>query len=279
MTTLTKPLPLLEVGRERIIRWAECLPGLARVNSLPNVGRASEHDGGETGLLVPEDVAMEHPGASVVGPETDDSSGASDTNNITADRVDFVQVGRAHGFNNPEVVSVQVERMCVIIIGGRELDLDGLVGGEDEGILGGVEISRNSCTSENLVEGRDLRGQVGDVVDVPNSLPSNDLKVKRDVEVGWRGHSGDQGTEVSFDERNTIGGAKGPWGGRFGNGGASVAQDGAGEGGILVQVTSWATTDEWRVDPVVCNRLVGRDHNRVTLAGEHLNSVDGVGCS
>lgn len=45
------------------LRRAKSLPGLAGVNTFADVVGAGKHDGGETGLLVPEDVAMEHPGA------------------------------------------------------------------------------------------------------------------------------------------------------------------------------------------------------------------------
>lgn len=62
------------------------------------------------------------------------------------------------------------------VLRGREDDLDGFAEGEHEGILCAVEIGFKTCTSENLAESRDLRRQVGDVVDLPDGL-SGDLQV------------------------------------------------------------------------------------------------------
>ncbi len=60
--------------------------------------------------------------------------------------------------------------MGVVIISGWEDDSDRLVGGEDEGVFGGIEISLLTGTSKDFIESRGLRREIGDAVDVPLSL-------------------------------------------------------------------------------------------------------------
>lgn len=53
---------------------------------------------------------------------------------------------------------------------GREVNLDRLVSGKDECVLGDVEVRGVVGTVQDLNESGDIRGEVGDVVDVPLSL-------------------------------------------------------------------------------------------------------------
>lgn len=63
--------------------------------------------------------------------------------------------------------------MRIVVVRGRECDLDCLVEREHEGVLCRLEIGCSDGTVHYLFEGRDLGGQVGDVINIPDGLSSN----------------------------------------------------------------------------------------------------------
>jgi hypothetical protein len=224
---------------------------------------------------MPEDVAMEHEGAAGGSSELDSGSSASDTDNITADRVDSVGVVRAHRFDDLHWHSVEMEWMGVVIISRWEDDSDGLVGGKDEGVFGGIEVSLLTGTSKDFIEGRGLRREIGDAVDVPLSLSGGDNKVEGKGDVRCCDPGGDEWAEISLNE-GAIDGAEGHWGGRVSITGTLVTDDSTGESGVLVGVAGWVTTYEGSVEPVVVDGLVGVENDRVALACKHVNLLDGM---
>ncbi len=66
--------------------------------------------------------------------------------------------------------TVHVEWMGIVIIGGREDNPDGLIGGEDEGVLSSVEISGGCGTCKNLFQSWGLGWEVRDTINVPLGL-------------------------------------------------------------------------------------------------------------
>lgn len=63
ITLTPHPLLLLFIHWQRVVSGAEALPFIVRLHSSASLIEARSHDGGETGLHVPEDVAVEEPGA------------------------------------------------------------------------------------------------------------------------------------------------------------------------------------------------------------------------
>jgi len=116
------------------------------VDFLSDVVQARGHDGGESSEEVPEDMAMEEPGTRVGGRESHDGSSGPNTGDITFDGVRSVNLFRAVGLDEPEVVSVQVERMSFVVNTRGEDDLNDLVGGEDECVFSDVEVVRTVGT-------------------------------------------------------------------------------------------------------------------------------------
>lgn len=246
---------------------------------LSDVIQTRGHDGGETGEEVPEDVAMEEPGTRVGGRESHDSSGRSNTSDITFNGVGSVDFFRAVRLDEPEVVSMQMERMSFIVYTGREDDLNDLVSGEDERVFGDVEVVGTVGTLKNLDKSGSLRSEVGDVVDVPLSFSSGDDKVKSDVDIWFRSSGSDQRTKVGFNEgvQFCTSRAKRHRGSGFFSWSSCVAQDGTREGRVLVQISGWVTADEWSVDPVVGHGLVRSHDDGIPLTSKHVDRVDGHG--
>lgn len=65
-----------------------------------------------------------------------------------------------------------------MILLGREVNLDRLVSGKNECVLGDVEVRRVVGTVQDLNESGDVRGKVRDVVDIPLSLAGGLIVVK-----------------------------------------------------------------------------------------------------
>jgi len=88
----------------------------------------------------------------------------------------------------------------VIIIIRGELNLDDSVGGEDKGVLSRVEVGLSAGTLEDLQERGLLGREVGDIVDIPDGLASDDLELERDVDIGLTGSFGEQGHKRTLDK-------------------------------------------------------------------------------
>jgi len=239
-----------------------------------------EHDGGETSVHVPEDVAMEEPGTRVGGLESEGCTSGTSGGNITFGRVDQVHDIGAVGLDDPEVVTVKMDRVSIIIIVGWEGDVDDLVPWENEGVFSDVEVGSIVSASENLDESRDDGREVRNVVDVPLGLAGGDYQSEGDVDVSSCSGVGDivnDRNKVGFNElgQDLVDGERGI--GLF-IGSASIAKNTAGERDVEVRVGSSASTDVGQVDPVVTDGLVGLKDDRVTLASKDIEGGDGVGC-
>jgi hypothetical protein len=69
---------------------------------------------------------------------------------------------------------------------GRECNLDDLVRRRHERILGDVKGSATICAIKDLHKGRNNRGNVGDIIDLPLGLIYGHEGDERQVEVGRR---------------------------------------------------------------------------------------------
>lgn len=269
---------LLLVGREPVVCRAELFPSSRRVGDPASAIGIHEHDGGKTSVQVPEDVAMEEPGSWVVGHETEGGAGSTGSGDITTRRVDKVHGVGTVGLHDPEVVTVEMDRVSIIIIVGREGNINNLVARKNEGVLGDVEVRSIISASEDLNEGRDDGRDVGDVVDIPLSLAGGDFQNEGDVDISSLASVGefvDQGDEVGLNEFGCDGGdGDGSSGVRIG--GTIVAQDTTRERDVEVRVSSGISTDVGEVDPVVADSLVSIEDDIVTLAGKDINTGDGV---
>jgi len=227
---------------------------------------------------VPEDVAMEQEWTSARSPEADGGTTASDTDDVTGDRVDSVGIVASHGLDDLHGHAVHMEWMSIVIIGRREDDFNGLVGRKDESVLSNVEVGGVGSTVNDFLESGGLGREVRDTVDVPLSLASGDDEVEGEGDIGILDASGDEGAEISLNKSTIVG-----TGGQ-GSGGVSlrstrIAEDGTRKSSVLVKVVGWVATNEGSVEPVVTNTLVGIDNNIVALAGEHFHLLDGEGSS
>jgi len=248
------------------------------MGDLAGAIRIHEHDGGEARVQVPEDVAMEEPWAWVVGHETEGSAGSAGGGNVTMRRIDEVRNIGAVGFHDPEVVTVEMDRVSIVIIIGREGDINDLVAGKDERVLGDVEVGRVISASKDLNESRDDGREVRHVVDIPLSLAGGDFQDKGDVDVSRLVDAGeivDQGAEVGFDKLGRNGG-DGDRRSGVDRGGTGVAQDTTGERDVEVRVGSSISADVGEVDPVVIDGLVGIEDDVVTLASKDVDTRDSV---
>jgi len=271
-------ISLLQVSREGIISRAEGIPLGAWVSDVASAIRIHEHDGGETRVHMPEDVAMEEPWTRVGGLEAEGRPSSASSGNITPGRVDEVYNVGAVGFDDPEVVTVEMDRVGIVIVVGGKSDINNLVPWEDEGVLSNVEVGGFIGTSKDLNESGNDRGNVGDVVDVPLGLAGGDYQGESDVDISGLSRVGDIGnerTEVSFNEFRFRGvDVEGSTG--FFIGCAIIAKYTAREGDVEVRVSSSASTDIWEVNPVVTNGLVGIEDDGVTLASKDIETRDGV---
>ncbi len=72
----------MQVRRERVVRRTKVIPLWSGVDVVADTFGVSQHDGGETGLHVPEDVAVEEPGTGLVSPEAKSSTSGTDTDDL-----------------------------------------------------------------------------------------------------------------------------------------------------------------------------------------------------
>jgi len=238
-----------------------------------------EHNGGETGVHVPEDVAMEEPGASVGGLKAEGGTSSTSSGNVTLGRVDQVHDICAVGLDDPEVVTVEMDRVGIVIIVGREGYIDNLVSGKDEGIFSDIEVSGFVCASEDLNESGNDGREVRDVVDVPLSLAGGDFQNEGDIDISSLSGFGDvvnHRDEVSLNEFGCDG-AGGDGSSGFSVVSTLIAKDTTRERDVEVRVGERVSTDVWQIDPVVANGLVGIEDNVVSLASKDINGFDGVG--
>jgi len=224
---------------------------------------------------VPEDVTMEEPGSWLGSVEAEGHARGSGSGDIATRRIDEIDGLTRVRLEDPEVVSVKMDGMGIIIIIDRESDIDDLVLRKDEGILRNVEVAGFAGTIKDLDEGGGSRRDVRDVVNVPDSLAGGDLEDEGHVDVSSAagvGDFGDQGDEVSFDESIVSGAGRhrGCW---VGFGSTFVSEDGARESSVKVRVTSGSSADVRGVDPVVSDGLVSIDDDRVPLSSEDIDAV------
>ena len=139
----------------------------------------------------------------------------------------------------------------------------------------GEEVLGKACTAEDLEEYGD--GRLVESIAVDLELESGEVEdhVKVDVDISSANRSDSrssrvsEGVEVGLEE----GDAAGRVGGRVGFSGSDVTENGR------VETTVEAGRSDVGVsaDPVIAHGLVGIKHERVALAGENLDAVDGEG--
>jgi len=248
------------------------------VGDVASTIRIHKHDGGETRVHVPEDVAMEEPWAWVGGLEAESRSSSASSSNITLGRVDQIHNVGAVGLDDPEVVAVEMDRVGIVIGVGRESDINNLVPWEDESVLSNVEVGGFVGTSKDLDESGHDRGKVGDVVDIPLGLTGGGEQGEGDVDIGSHSRVGDivnERAKVGFNEFGHRGvDVEGR--GRVFIRCANIAKDTTREGNVEVRVSSSASTDVGEVNPVVTNGLVGIEDDGVTLASKDVETRDDV---
>ena len=182
-------ISLLLRRRERVINRAEREP--SRLNDLGLVSSAAVlrslgKDNSETSLKMPVNMAdginqyldrdrkytvnlpMQEPSAGVVSLESDDHTGASDTDDIAARGINEVKSSAITGLDDIECMSVKMERVGDAVQSTLDVEFDDLVASDDKSMLRWLEvISGSSTESDDLKESGNNRRDVLDTIDEP----------------------------------------------------------------------------------------------------------------
>jgi len=257
-----------------IISGAKVAPSLRNRVINSHVSDIFSHHHCETGIEMEINVAMEEPRAGIVGSETNSDivTAFTSVDHITNNGVVIVVNAASRTTNDSEVVTMQMERMRSGSNSTWHTDLIHAVGAKRDDASGGEKILSVLLATENLKKDGDGGRDESCVVDEECTASEVEHEVDMvNVRTSWCVAAGntrvDERMEGRLDERVRRWGRRGR--SRVFHRCTSIAEDGrvysAEEGSVC--------TIRLGSDPVVTDRLVGHEHERISLSSEDLDLV------